>query len=96
MPVAGLPRPVAPLLPGKAAAVIADQVRRANIDLLVMGAYCHSQPREFFVGNTTTKLVRTCPVSVLMFRCLTRHRARARKTALARTARCRTPSAITR
>lgn len=58
----------AQLLPGKAAVVIADQVKRANIDLLVMGAYGHSQLREFFVGSTTTKLVRTCPVSVLMFR----------------------------
>ncbi len=58
----------AQLLPGKAAAVIADQVKRANIDLLVMGAYGHSQLREFFVGSTTTKLVRTSPASVLMFR----------------------------
>jgi nucleotide-binding universal stress UspA family protein len=58
----------AQLLPGKAAAVIADQVKRANIDLLVMGAYGHSQIREFFVGSTTTKLVRTSPASVLMFR----------------------------
>jgi len=58
----------AQLLPGKAAAVIAEQVKRANIDLLVMGAYGHSQIREFFVGSTTTKLVRTSPASVLMFR----------------------------
>jgi nucleotide-binding universal stress UspA family protein len=58
----------AQLLPGRAAAVIADQVKRANIDLLVMGAYGHSQIREFFVGSTTTKLVRTSPASVLMFR----------------------------
>lgn len=56
------------LLPGKAAVVIADQVKSASIDLLVMGAYGHSQLREFFVGSTTTKLVRTCPASVLMFR----------------------------
>lgn len=58
----------AQLLPGKAAAVIADQVKHAGVDLLVMGAYGHSQLREFFVGSTTTKLVRTCPASVLMFR----------------------------
>jgi nucleotide-binding universal stress UspA family protein len=31
------------------------------MDLLVMGAYGHSQIREFIVGNTTTKLVRICP-----------------------------------
>ncbi|HMO66740.1 MAG TPA: universal stress protein, partial [Verrucomicrobiota bacterium] len=58
----------AQLLPGRAAAVIADQVKSAHIHLLVMGAYGHSQLREFFVGSTTTKLVHTCPVSVLMFR----------------------------
>lgn len=38
------------------------------MELLVMDAYGHSQIREYFVGSTTTKLVRTCPVSVLMFR----------------------------
>ena len=58
----------AQLLPGKASTVIADQIKSANIDLLVMGAYGHSQIREFFVGSTTTKLVRTSPASVLMFR----------------------------
>jgi len=58
----------AELLPGKAAAVIADRVRSAGIDLLVMGACGHSQIREFFVGSTTTRLVRTTPASVLMFR----------------------------
>lgn len=58
----------AQLLPGKAATVIADKLKSAGIDLLVMGAYGHSQIREFFVGSTTTKLVRTCPASVLMFR----------------------------
>jgi nucleotide-binding universal stress UspA family protein len=58
----------AQLLPGKAATVIADKLKSAGIDLLVMGAYGHSQIREFFVGSTTTKMVRTSPVSVLMFR----------------------------
>jgi nucleotide-binding universal stress UspA family protein len=56
------------LLPGSAAPVIADQVKSACIDLLVMGAYGHSQIREFFVGSTTTKMVRKAPASVLMFR----------------------------
>jgi nucleotide-binding universal stress UspA family protein len=56
------------LLPGSPTPVIADWVKSAGIDLLVMGAYGHSQIREFFVGSTTTKLVRNCPVSVLMIR----------------------------
>lgn len=38
------------------------------MELLVMGAYGHSQIREFFVGTTTTKMVRTGPVPVLVFR----------------------------
>lgn len=58
----------AELMPGSPAPVIAAKVKSANIDLLVMGAYGHSQLREFFVGSTTTKLVRTSPVSVLLFR----------------------------
>lgn len=58
----------AELIPGNPASVIAEKVKMGSIDLLVMGAYGHSQIREFFVGSTTTKLVRTCPVTVLMCR----------------------------
>ena len=60
--------PKAQLLPGNAATVIAEQVQSHTIDLLVMGAYGHSHIREFFVGSTTTKLVRGCSIPVLMFR----------------------------
>jgi nucleotide-binding universal stress UspA family protein len=56
------------LLPGQPAAVIAEKVRTAGIDLLVMGAYGHSHIREFIVGSTTNKLLRSCTVPVLMFR----------------------------
>lgn len=58
----------AELLPGSPASAIAGIANSAGIDLLVMGAYGHSQVREFFVGSTTTKIVRTCPVSLLMLR----------------------------
>lgn len=58
----------AKLLPGSPAPVIAEQVKSAGVDLLVMGAYGHSQIREFILGSTTTKLVRNTPASVLMFR----------------------------
>jgi nucleotide-binding universal stress UspA family protein len=58
----------AKLLPGSPAPVITELVKATGIDLLVMGAYGHSQIREFIVGSTTTKMVRTTPVSVLMFR----------------------------
>ena len=58
----------AKLLPGSPTLVISGLVKSAGIELLVMGAYGHSQIREFFVGSTTTKMVRTCAASVLMFR----------------------------
>jgi nucleotide-binding universal stress UspA family protein len=54
--------------PGSAGTAIAEEVKQASVDLLVMGAYGHSVIREFIVGSTTTKMVRTCAVPVLMFR----------------------------
>jgi nucleotide-binding universal stress UspA family protein len=58
----------ATLKPGSAGKVIAEEVKTLGIDLLVMGAYGHSVIREFMVGSTTTKMVRTCPIPVLMIR----------------------------
>lgn len=48
--------------------VIADQIIKREIDLLVMGAYGHSRVRRFILGSTTTTLMRTCHVPVLLFR----------------------------
>lgn len=48
--------------------VIAEEVRRRGIQLLVMGAYGHSRIRQLIIGSTTTAMVRTCLVPVLMFR----------------------------
>jgi nucleotide-binding universal stress UspA family protein len=48
--------------------VILDVLQREQIDLLVMGAYGHGRIRELILGSTTTTMVRTSPVSVLMFR----------------------------
>lgn len=56
------------MIPGRPAPVIAELVKTTSIDLLVMGAYGHSPIREFFVGSTTTQMVRNSPASVLMFR----------------------------
>lgn len=58
----------ASLLPGAPATVIPERVKTHSIDLLVMGAYGHSQIREFILGSTTTTMVRSCPIPVLMFR----------------------------
>ena len=58
----------AELLPGEVETVIADEVKRRNIQLLVMGAYGHSRIRHLIVGSTTTTTVRTVTIPVLMFR----------------------------
>jgi len=55
-------------LRGHAEQVIAETVKREQINLLMMGAYGHSRIRQFIVGSTTTTMVRTCLVPVLMFR----------------------------
>lgn len=39
-----------------------------DIDLLAMGAYGHSRIREFFVGSTTTSMLRRCQTPLLMLR----------------------------
>ena len=54
--------------PGDPETVIAEAVKREDIQLLVMGAYGHSPIRAFILGSTTTTMVRTCLVPVLMFR----------------------------
>jgi len=48
--------------------VIAEVVNQAHIDLLVMGAYGHSQIRHLIVGSTTTAMIRTVTIPVLLFR----------------------------
>jgi nucleotide-binding universal stress UspA family protein len=54
--------------PGSPAEVIAEVVRDAGIDLLVMGAYGHSRIRTLIIGSTTTEVIRSCLVPVLLFR----------------------------
>ena len=48
--------------------VITDYVAANGIDLLVMGAYGHSPIRRFFVGSTTTAMIRIALLPVLLFR----------------------------
>jgi nucleotide-binding universal stress UspA family protein len=56
------------LLSGNPDEVIAAEVKKRGIGLLVMGAYGHSRVRQFILGSTTTTLLRTCQVPVLLFR----------------------------
>lgn len=58
----------ATLREGQSDIAIADSVREAGIDLLVMGAYGHSRIRQFIVGSTTTTMLRTCQIPVLLLR----------------------------
>lgn len=39
-----------------------------QFDLLAMGAYGHSRIREFFIGSTTTTMLRRCQTALLMLR----------------------------
>ena len=48
--------------------MITEYVDRTAVDLLVMGAYGHSQIRNLIIGSTTTAMVRGCKVPVLMIR----------------------------
>jgi len=60
--------PQATITPGVADAVIAQQVERHGINLLVMGAYGHSRIRTMILGSTTTQVLRGCLVPVLLLR----------------------------
>jgi nucleotide-binding universal stress UspA family protein len=53
---------------GEPEKVISDHVEQHSIDLLVMGAYGHSRIRNLMIGSTTTQMIRSCLVSVLLFR----------------------------
>ncbi|MBN9023654.1 MAG: universal stress protein [Rhizobiales bacterium] len=58
----------ADIVPGHPGTVIAETLERDGIDLLVMGAYGHSQIRSLVIGSTTTEMVRACRIPVLLFR----------------------------
>ncbi|SKA32590.1 universal stress protein [Consotaella salsifontis] len=55
-------------LPGEPEKVISGRIEAEAIDLLVMGAFGHGRIRNFFIGSTTTEMVRTCKVPVLLVR----------------------------
>ncbi|MEH6388206.1 MAG: universal stress protein [Pseudomonas profundi] len=48
--------------------VLLDYQAQHGIDMLVMGAYGHSRIRQFFVGSTTTHLLRKATGPVLLLR----------------------------
>ncbi|MEM7790445.1 MAG: universal stress protein [Verrucomicrobiota bacterium] len=60
--------PTYQVLAGDVETSISDYVREEKVDLLIAGAYGHSRIRDFFIGSTTTELLRQCHVPVLCFR----------------------------
>ena len=54
------------LMQGDPETVSAWEVSANQIDLLVMGAYSHSRFLQFFIGSTTTEMIRRCRVPVLV------------------------------
>ena len=53
---------------GEPEQIISETIAREQVDLLVMGAYGHSQIRHLIIGSTTTTMIRTVKVPVLLFR----------------------------
>jgi len=46
---------------------ISDYVDKSAIDLLLMGAYGHTRIRRFFIGSTTTEMLRRCRIPILCY-----------------------------
>lgn len=55
-------------IPGEAETVLSNYVTTEGVDLLAMGAYGHGPIRQFFVGSTTTAMLRACLIPFLLFR----------------------------
>jgi nucleotide-binding universal stress UspA family protein len=54
------------LMQGDPETVSAWEVTANQIDLLVMGAYSHSRFLQFFIGSTTSEIIRRCRIPVLV------------------------------
>lgn len=56
------------IVEGEPAQVLNQYQQEHHIDLLVMGAYGHSRLRQFFLGSTTTAMLRHAKCSLLILR----------------------------
>ncbi len=54
--------------PGDVEKTLHDYQREHDIDVLIMGAYGHSRIRQFLVGSTTTRMLRTAERPVVILR----------------------------
>jgi nucleotide-binding universal stress UspA family protein len=55
-------------LQGKESDQILQFIQEGSIELMVMGAYGHNRLREFFLGSTTTHIIRRSSIPVLLIR----------------------------
>lgn len=53
---------------GQPESVIASEVERRDIDMVIMGAYGHSRIRNYVIGSTTTQMIHDCRLPLLLFR----------------------------
>lgn len=58
----------ADIIEGHVETVVATEVERAGADLLIMGAYGHGRLPSLILGSTTTEMIRSCRISLLLFR----------------------------
>ncbi|MDD5344548.1 MAG: universal stress protein, partial [Smithella sp.] len=56
------------LLSGKEPDEIIKFIREGSVELMVMGAYGHNRLREFFLGSTSSHVIRKSPIPVLLIR----------------------------
>jgi nucleotide-binding universal stress UspA family protein len=54
------------VLQGKESEEILKFIREGSVELMVMGAYGHNRLREFFLGSTTSNVIRKSPIPVLL------------------------------
>jgi len=56
------------ILSGKEPDEIIKFIREGSVELMVMGAYGHNRLREFFLGSTSSHVIRKSPIPVLLIR----------------------------
>jgi nucleotide-binding universal stress UspA family protein len=56
------------IMSGKEQDEIIKFIREGAVELMVMGAYGHNRLREFFLGSTTSHVIRKSPIPVLLTR----------------------------
>jgi len=59
---------VADIIPGDPEAIIAREIRKRDVDMLLMGAYAHSPLRSLLFGSKTNGVLRSATIPTLLLR----------------------------